>query len=394
MAKKVTTGLVKNVVQALAAMCSIDREGDAPFWIDREEGDPDPRDIIPARNGLVDIRGDAPVLLPHTPRFFSTHALGYDFDPNAPEPEKWLAFLRDQWPDDDESIYTLHEVLGDMLAPTEGIHALHLWIGPPRSGRGTMREVASDLVGRWNVTATSPVSLSGPFGLESLLDKKLAVMGDARTGDSHDSAVMMDRLLRITGGDPVEVNRKGRPILPDVRMNLRVLVISNEMPNFRDSSGAIVSRYVVLATTKTIPKEERNPRLAAELKAELPGILNEAIKSLKTLRLRGRFLQPKSSEHLIDDAGDIASPVRVFVAERKCPLGADHSVATATLFDEWKRWAIVERVSGRQHRHVRQEPEGDLPPHPEDAAARRRQAGLHLRRNRARAPVLSMATPV
>jgi putative DNA primase/helicase len=340
-AKKVTTALVKNVIQALTAMCGIDREGNAPFWIDTREGDPNPRDIIPARNGLVDIGGETPVLLAHTPRFFSTHALTYDYDPAAPEPVKWLAFLRDQWPDDDESIYTLHEMLGDMLTPVVGIHALHLWIGPPRSGRGTMRDVASDLVGRWNVTATSPGSLSGPFGLESLLDKKLAIMGDARTGDSHDSAVMMDRLLRITGGDPVEVNCKGKPMLPDVSMNLRVLMMSNEMPNFRDSSGAIVARYVVLNTTRTIPKEQRNPRLGEELKAELPGILNEAIAGLKTLRLRGRFLQPKSAEHLIDDAGDIASPIRVFVAERGYQLGESESVTTSMLFDDWKRWAIA-----------------------------------------------------
>jgi putative DNA primase/helicase len=339
-AKKVTTGLVRDVLQALAAMCSVDREQGCPFWITPRDGDPDPRDVIPTRNGLLDIGGDRPALRPHTARFFSTHCTGYDFDPDAPAPARWHTFLRDQWPDDQESIDALHEQLGDMLAPDTRIHALFLWIGPPRSGRGTMRDVAYEMIGRENVTSCSPASLGEKFGLESFLGKKLAVMGDARAGDSHDSAVMMDRLLRITGGDPVEVNRKNKSMLPDVRLNVRGLVITNEMPNFRDASGAIVARYHVLATTRTIPVEDRNPRLAEELKAELPGILNEAIRGLKRLRARGRFLQPASAAHLLDDAEDIASPIKVFVAEKGYDIGKGAAISKSEMYEDWKRWAV------------------------------------------------------
>ena len=159
----------------------------------------------------------------------------------------------------------------------------------------------SAVVGRHNVASTSAVALADRFGLENIVGKTLVVLGDTRTGDTHDAAVMLDRLLRISGADPVEVNRKGKPILHEVLMRARLVMISNEVPNFRDSSKAIVSRYLPLCTPRSFEGRE-DLDLKRKLLAELPGILNWAIDGRAMLREDGRFNPPASAEDLIDDA--------------------------------------------------------------------------------------------
>jgi P4 family phage/plasmid primase-like protien len=337
---KVTRSLVADVLQALTALTALDQESEPPFWIDPWPTDPAPANVLVARNGLVDLTEDTPRVLPHTPRLFATSILPYAYDPAAPTPNKWLKLLEDQWATDRESIDAIHEQFGYLITPDITQQRIMLWIGPPRSGRGTMKEVLTALVGAKNVASTSAIALAGDFGLEPLLGKTLAIMGDARLSDRHDSAVMLDRLLRISGRDPVEVNRKGRSVLPDVTMRVRFLILSNEVPNIRDASGAIVSRYAALKATREIPVADRNPRLKDEIIAEeLPGILNLAIEGRRRLRQRGTFLLPKSATGLLDDAQDLASPIRVCVCE--CfEVHPDASIETERAFEIWKAWAL------------------------------------------------------
>jgi putative DNA primase/helicase len=315
---------------------AIDANQQAPFWISPVVGDPDPIDILPAANGLLDLSVFRPTLMPHTPRFFSTSVLPYPYDPHAAPPDRWSKFLLDQWPDDPDSISTLDEVIGYLLTPDTRQHKMFFLIGPPRSGRSTIKEVITALIGAQNVAACSPQSLSGEFGLEPLIGKSLAIMADVRTGAN--TGDVLDRLLRISGGDPVEVNCKHKTILANVGMRTRFLVVSNEMPEFRDPSKAITTRYLVLRTSKSIQPDQRDPDLLNKLREELPGILNLAIEGRRRLRERGRFLQPASALHLIEQAEDLASPVAEFA--REClVLNPAFLIPKQKAFECWKAWA-------------------------------------------------------
>jgi len=350
-APKVTRRLVADVIQALASMTGIaDRDAEAPFWIGPRADDPPPAGIVAAANGLVVLDADGgPALRPHTPRFFSTFALPYRYDPGAPEPLTWLKFLDDLWGGDPASVRELRKWFGYSLTPDVAHQKILLLIGSPGSGRSTIKDVLSGVVGRRNVASTSAVALADRFGLEPIMGKTLAILGDARAGDSHDTAVMMDRLLRISGGDPVEVNRKGRPMLHDVLLHARLVIVSNEMPNFRDSSKAIVRRYLPLCTPRSFEgREDRT--LSRRLALELPGLLNWAIAGRAQLAEDGGFITPASAEDLIIDAKALASPVSEFVAE-ECVLGPDQEVTVEEIWKRWKEWA--ERNGHQQsHKHL------------------------------------------
>jgi putative DNA primase/helicase len=164
-------------------------------------------------------------------------------------------------------------------------------------------------------------------------------MGDSRTGDNHDSARAVDRILRISGEDPVEVDRKNRDIIT-AKLNVRFVLLANELPNFRDQAGAIVHRYHVIETTKTIPERQRDPTLADRIIAEeMPGVLNLALSGLGRLRKRGRFRQPSSSHRLLEDAADIASPVGRFIKD-KFVVSEGSDVSRSEVYQAWKEWAL------------------------------------------------------
>jgi putative DNA primase/helicase len=55
---------------------------------------------------------------------------------------------------------------------------------------------------------------------------------------------VVERLLSITGEDTLTIDRKYREPWTG-RLPTRFMILTNELPRFSDSSGALASRFVV-----------------------------------------------------------------------------------------------------------------------------------------------------
>ena len=93
--------------------------------------------------------------------------------------------------------------------------------------------------------AVARVLLANNFGLAPLIDKPLAIISDARLSGRSDQAVIVERLLSISGEDILSVDRKHREPWTG-SLPTRFLLLSNELPRLSDASGAMASRFVVL----------------------------------------------------------------------------------------------------------------------------------------------------
>jgi putative DNA primase/helicase len=167
-ARRVDTKLVSDALQALNHLSLLPGSLTAPCWLGGD-GPFAAAEVLACRNALVHlpslIQGREPCLVPPTPHFFSQNALDYDFDPGAPEPVAWLAFLRQLWPDDSEAIDTLQEWFGYMLLPDTSQQKILFVVGPRRSGKGTIARVLQALVGIDNTTSPTLAGLATNFGL-------------------------------------------------------------------------------------------------------------------------------------------------------------------------------------------------------------------------------------
>ncbi len=344
---KVTQRLVADTLNALRSVTMLTSDVRPPAWVDGATG-PAPRDVIALRNGLLDTATRR--LLPPTPSFFTLNALDFDYAPDAPRPEQWHQFLTGIWSDeadptavDRASVDTLQEWFGYLINSDTSQQKMLFLIGPTRSGKGTIARILARLVGEQNLAGPTLGSLTGQFGLGPLYGKSVAVISDARLGGRADTAVVVERLLSITGEDTQTVDRKHLRQV-DVKLGTRIVILSNELPKLSDASGALVNRMILLRFVKSFLGKE-DPRLTDKLAGELPGILLWALDGLDRLRERGRFVQPPSSAELIQDMAELSSPISAFVRDR---VVLDKTAATPIkdAFGEWKRWC---EDHGRDH---------------------------------------------
>jgi putative DNA primase/helicase len=329
---KPNTNMVNNLLDALRAASLLSATIAPPTWLEPRTG-LEPRDIIACANGLLHL--PTLDLLPHMPAFFTHNALDYNFERNAPEPAAWLAFLGQLWPDDTESIAALQEMFGYVLGADTDQEKAFLIVGPKRSGKGTIARVLTGLVGAENRVAPTLAELGTNFGLAPLIGKRVAIISDARLGGRADQAAIAERLLSITGEDALTIDRKYREAWTG-RLGVRFLIFTNELPRLNDASGALASRFIVLVLTESFyGREDRG--LTNKLLAELPGILNWAIKGWQRLRERGHFLQPETARDAINMLEDLGSPTGAFLRDA-CELGTGRTVSVDAIYDAWEEW--------------------------------------------------------
>jgi putative DNA primase/helicase len=329
--------LVSDAIDALKAVAILPDRVTAPCWLD-ERQDPPAADMIACANGLLHL--PTKELHPATPHFYGHHAVGFDYDPNAPEPTNWLTFLADLWPDDQEAIDTLQDMFGYLLTADTRQEKIFLIVGPKRSGKGTIARVAKALLGPVNVAGPTLSGLGMNFGLAPLIGKPLAVISDARLSGRTDQHVIAERLLSISGEDNITVDRKHKSAWTGT-LPTRFMILTNELPRIADSSGALASRFIVLTMTRSFYGVEDHG-LTDRLLGELPGILNWSIDGLERLRDRGYFVQPASSAEAIAELEDLGSPIGAFIRER-CTVAPGKTVGCHALFDAWCVWCELQK---------------------------------------------------
>jgi putative DNA primase/helicase len=330
---KPNRGRVSDVLDALGAVCNLDNNIDPPAWLNGAGELPAAAEMFPVANGLLHLPSGA--LYPPTPDFFGLNASDVEFDPDAPDPLHWFAFLKDLFGDDQQAITALQDWFGYAFAPDTSQHKILFIVGPKRSGKGTIARVLTALLGRDNVAYPTLASLQTNFGIAPLIGKPFAFITDARLGSRSDQAAITERLLSISGEDAQTIDRKHIEAWTG-RLTTRFAILSNELLRIADASGALVSRLIVLVLVNSFYGRE-DPGLTARLLTELPGILTWALVGYRRLRDRGYFIQPASAREAVEDLEVLASPIKAFLNER-CHLGPNQKVSVELLYQDWRMW--------------------------------------------------------
>lgn len=332
---------VNAALESILAYTHLPGSTTPPAWLDDDPERPDPREVLVCRTmGLHIPTGKT---FPTTPALFTTSALPFDYDPLAPTPDEWIRFLVQLWGPDSDSTALLQEWFGYCLTPDTSQQKMLLLIGPRRSGKGTIGRVLAALLGLINVCGPTISSLAGPFGLQPLIGKSLAVVSDAHFTGRPDQAAVTDRLLCISGEDPLTIDIKHRPSVT-MKLPARVMFLANELPRLSDASSALSGRFLLLKLEQSFYGKE-DPALTDRLLKELPGILKWAIAGWRRLHHRGRFVQPESAAEAVRQLEDLGSPIKAFLREA-CVIGPVYQVAAQPLYEAWVQWC---KTGGRDH---------------------------------------------
>ena len=326
-----TARKIADLMDATRAITIIDTATPTPSWLD--PGSYPANEMIACDNGLV--HWPTRTLHDHQPGYYVHHSVPFAFNATVPPPARWLAFLGELWADDTGTISAVQEMFGYLVSGDTSQQKMFLLVGPKRGGKGTIARVLTRMIGRHNVAGPTLASLGANFGLQDLIGKPVAIISDARIGWRSDASLIAERLLSVSGEDLQNVDRKYLPPWSGY-LPTRFVVLTNELPRFTDSSGALASRFVVLMLHKSFYGKE-NPALTEELCEELPAIFNWSLDGLEKLRARGRFQQPQASKDAMQELEDLASPVGAFIRDR-CTIGPDRSVDVDALYRDYRQW--------------------------------------------------------
>lgn len=316
-------------------------------WLD-ERTSPDPKFLLPGRDGIMNLLTGE--VLPATPLLFTRVAVDFTPDPNAPEPVFFFECLRQWLPGEDgeEKKRALQEMGGIMLAADTSAQQHTMFVGPTRSGKGTLIRVLTEMVGVGNVASATTNSLcEGDFGLAPLLGKTMLAIPDLRIDSRTKIANLQQNLLSIMGEDRMGINVKHKDHVQAL-LRVKMVIAANELPSFSDTSGALAERLVIIMMTETF-KGNPDPKLFEKLRAELPGILNWFREGLLRVlgRERARVLVPESAREARREMVDRATPIPQFV-EACCELDPSFEVSKKELYDAFR--AFFKERSGEEWR--------------------------------------------
>lgn len=336
---KATPQRAMDLVKCLQSILYTDAETEMPTFLDGIRGRVDPLQIVATANTLLDLGNakDAGIpILEHSAQWFSAVVTDYDYSPDAECPN-WLEFLCSSLSADMERHTLLRQWFGYLLTANTRLQKMLILIGPPRSGKGTITRVLRRVVGESNCVCPTLSSLGSDFGLWSLMDKSVAVIGDAHLGHRTDSVRVVETLKAVVGEDPIDVQRKYLSTVPGVRLRVRFVLSMNELIKVTDTTKSLVPRMSVITFDTSFAGRE-NRDLERRLMGELPGILCWSLRGWHHLRQAGEFTVPNASMAVLRNFGRLISPVSEFV-EECCETGDGASVSRADLFSAWSGWA-------------------------------------------------------
>lgn len=336
---KASRSRVSDIIDSLNMRCPI--LDDPPTWIDDAEHQ-SPANLLTFNNGVLDVTeyvNGKVVLHDPDPNLFTFNVFPYDFDESV-ESKLFKEFRDDIFQSDPIRDQLLSQWFGYNTVPDMSLDTVMLFTGVPRSGKSTLLDVLGRMLGRDQCVSIDFRDLISPFGREPMLGRLAALLGDVKSPRPADAETALEMILRISGGDPVGVNRKGIKQLAQVYLTVRFTMAMNNLPVFSDHARAFQARLAAIKFDKSYVGRE-DPSLKQQLikEAGQGKMINYALQGLKDLRERGKFIVPDSSRSILELMLQISSPVTSFVKEC-CRFGPELNITKNMLFEAWRCWCV------------------------------------------------------
>lgn len=332
---------INNTLLHLKAICQVADSDAMPTWLCSgllPVGDPSTR-FAAVQNGLVDIEaavsGKGETLIPHSPRWFSTVCLPFDYDPAATCPT-WEVILNRNLDDDAELIAVVQEFFGYCLATGTDLHAFFLAYGDGGTGKSATMGALRAMLGDANVSSVPLERLGDRFGLWDTYGKLANIAAEIGEVDRVAEGV----LKSLTSGDLMQFERKFKDPVSAIP-TAKLAFATNTLPRFVDHSEGLWRRMLIVPFNRKVTEAERIPGLDkpegwAKI-GELPGMFNWSLEGLRRLRRNGRFTKAAAVEALKLEYRKDCNPAAQFLEDnvREHPHG---EILKSKLYDEYRTY--------------------------------------------------------
>lgn len=252
--------------------------GEEPNWFQKTtEGK------INFQNVVLDIRSGEQ--LPKSPAYGFTATIPFDYDPLAKCP-RWEKFMGEVMLGRQELIDVIQEFCGYALAgmnPRTHEKAI-VFSGEGSNGKSTLVDVLRSI---FTEQGASNISVRGMTNNQNMvnIEGKLANIAEENSDDSFKDAELLKNF--ISGGMVLMKRLYAQPY--EVANRAKLFMLCNKLPRTIDTTYGMMRKLMIVPFDAKFTVANKNINLGAELKAELPGIVNWIIEGYKRLEKQGKF---------------------------------------------------------------------------------------------------------
>lgn len=249
---------------------------------------------------------------------------------------RWERFLLEILPDA-ATVEYLQRAVGYTLTGLVVEHCLFVLWGVGANGKSTLLLVLLALLDAYATEAPADLLLARkgeahPTEVTVLHGRRLVVAQE--TDDNRRWAEAT--VKQLTGGDRL-IARRMREDFWEFSPTHKLWMATNHRPSVRGTDEGIWRRLKLIPFERVIPPESRNPRLAAELQAELPGILRWAVDGCHAWQRDG-LGEPAAVTAAVAEYRTAEDRLAPFIDER-CVLDPAARVSLAELRRAYEAWA-------------------------------------------------------
>jgi len=241
------------------------------------------------KNGLLDM--ETLNLESHTPDYFSTVQVPYEYLPDAECP-LFTDFIKTVSNQTESTGEMIQEMFGYCLSSGNPKHKVfYLYGDTARNGKSTTAKIICGLIGWGNVSTLSlgQIASENSSILTSIIGKQINFSDEISS-----KYIESSRLTAMSSEGIVEINPKFKSsFLHTVRA--KFVVACNDLPRFKDSQG-MKHRMISIPFQHHFKEADRIERYdEILLEKEGPGILNWALKGMQNVKKSNTFTTNEES---------------------------------------------------------------------------------------------------
>jgi putative DNA primase/helicase len=286
--------------------------------------------LVNFRNGTLDL--DTMTLRAHDPGDGLDTCLPYDYRPGAhPAIDSVLM----QTVPDPIAREAFAAFVGTGIMRDYGLQYALLLLGPLRSGKSTLRQLAN------LVSGNDRFACAGP----ELFGRELEGMRSRAAHNNHlivtleelpvEALRNEEQFKAMTAHGGVAQRRLHQPEITNNQWRPKLLMVTNEAPRYSDRSGALTDRLIIVNCPNSRAEGERDLYLIDKLLPEVGAFAVTCIQKAKEALAAGHYPQSIAMRAARDEIERNGDGLKSFVAE-ECVIEPSAWIETANLYKAYK----------------------------------------------------------
>jgi len=300
--------------------------------------------LINVINGTIDLRTGR--LRPHAQADYLTKMLQIEYDDQA-KCDAWMEFINTaQW-DKQEMIDYLQKAVGYSLTGDTGEKCMFILHGPKDTGKSTFVETMQMLLGEYAIKIQTQTLM---WRREKQQSNDIAILKGARfvhasEAEEHERLAEA-QIKEMTGGDTITCRFLHAEFF-QFQPEFKLWLSTNHKPK-ASNDEALWGRLKLIPFTYRITEDQKDRKLKAKLKTELPGILKWAIDGCLKWQAEG-LKDPLAVSAATGNYRTQMDTIGHFIDEC-CELDPDYTEMAGTLYGAYKVWCqdAGERIESKR----------------------------------------------